>query len=310
MSSQKDPVTEFVNGLNPQETIALVKDFTKQVEDNINASFNSLQSFDKAFLSKIGYVNEVKEDMKEALQAAYIYINNIDDFVYYGQCTLFEEIKEEIRKGNSEKLEHFFTKMEKSLQYIGQAHESYVEKCNKVCKTCTLCSESCALQHAEVERNREKSLQLGRVLGVAGLTAAVIVTFPVFGPFTVFAAGTVVGSVGVTAVASLTKAVLAVDDAQKYQKQEESFKKMCSTFNELSKHGTELKQMLDDLHEIVVRYETNHKIAITIDRKDQEGLCTALDKLKSLLQLAHSETLKARNTLRITAGKQRMITKS
>ena len=136
MSSETNPIAAFTNDLKPHELLAQVTDFAKDVEDKIVCAINSLKELEKALATKLRQADEIEEVMKEALQAACIYINTIDDFFYYGKHTLFDEIKNEIRKGNSEKLEQFISKMNDSLKYVGEAYQSYFEKCTKISQKC------------------------------------------------------------------------------------------------------------------------------------------------------------------------------
>ena len=187
--------------------------------------------------------------------------------------------------------------MDKSLKNVREAHQCYVEKCNKVYKTCILCSESCVCQLAEVKANKNKSFISGGIAAAVGVTAAVLT--PVAGPLSILGASYAGGIAGFQFVRTLS----TLDEVQKFQRQEQAFKKMGLIFKELSNYGLELKHAFDDLHMIVERYEINHRIIIAVDRKDHERVCTTLERLKSLLQSTHKETSKARNTLKMLQNK-------
>ena len=74
MESKINLVAAFANDLKTQEIIQWVKDFVENVEDKVKSTIIPLEDFEKASDTKVRHADEIKEDMKEVMQAAYIYI--------------------------------------------------------------------------------------------------------------------------------------------------------------------------------------------------------------------------------------------
>ena len=166
----------FVSGcidlLKSEEVRVSAKEFVKYIEENIDSVVNKLERLDKALAGKVSEIICAKEDIKEAVRRAFIFMDTIDNFLYYGQSTDFNNIKEDIRKGNTLELKRFISNMDKWLKNIEEAFKSFIEQCNRTSHSCTQCAISCLSQKAEAKAKKNKAIVVGGIVSAGMLGAS------------------------------------------------------------------------------------------------------------------------------------------
>ena len=274
-----------------KEIFVSLKDFTKHLDENVGSALNALEDFEKKFASKLTEKAETEEQLRETVQAAYVYIDTVDDFFYYGHCTQFETIKTDIKNGNNKKLEQFIRKMDKQLVYIGNAYQEYTNSCNKVHRKCMLCVESCASLAAKAKKERREKLLIG------GISAASLGTYSTFMVMIINPALGV--AYGATMAAMLGVGAVGLKIAyEDITRVEAAFKAVASMFKEMLKDVIKLKHIFDEIQITVQKYERNHALISSLDRSDKDNLCLALDKIESILQSKHPETTKYKTSVK------------
>ena len=157
MADSASLVSGVVDLLKSEEVITYAKEFAKHVEENIDSVLNELARLDKELAVKVSDVNSAENDIKEAVKDAFKFIDTINDFLYYGQSTDFDSIKEDVRKGKTLELKRFIAKVDKWLNNIGEAYKSFSEKCMQASYSCTQCANSCASHQADARAKKNKT---------------------------------------------------------------------------------------------------------------------------------------------------------
>ena len=286
----------------------LVKVMVTFGREVVNISQKVLQAVKEAGDEEIQAVFHVKDALHHltlVVEAAYEFLNEVDDIFYYCQS---DSMKEAIRKlscspPDLSRLRNLLSQLGNSLEMAESKYSMLVEICNVASQSYCEAAKTCACKETDSQKKKGVTKGVGgTVAGVtlAGGTAAAatgvaiggVAISAVAGVLT-FGVGTIVG-LGVTAAvtggvvglgglaAGVGTAVATHHIAKKYQDSEDNFRRIGAEFKALLGFANELNEEVSQVHTTQVNISA--KVNNVKDSTDKEDIALIKETLKRLEQ--------------------------
>ena len=192
----------------------------------------------------------------------------------------------------------------KSISKTREAHNNLIEKCDHASRACTELANLCSREQAEARSKKIKTRVFGgsasAVLLGGGLVAAGAVVTAVTGIFTL-GAGAVAGA-GITATGFAMVGTLATGTtayvAYRYASAVDTFRSMCSSFQDMATKGREIKRNFDEIDVILVQCKTTADVLLNAKRQHVTTICKNLSLLKKALKKLAEDRKDVLNTFK------------
>ena len=298
-----DNILDYINLENLAKHGKEFVTFVIESKEEILNAFHAFSSEKTSTLCELSKRNAARDTMVAAVQDACIFISSIDDFFYFGKETNFKSIKDDIRKGKSQKLNQYLRKMNECLHRIELPYKHCTEKCNVAAKEFTELAEMHAYLQDEGKANKKRHRIIGgsfsaflyggaiSATAVVGTAAVGVISLGV-----VPAVGLGLAAVGF-GITGVTGTVITHVNASKCASNEAAFKATSVTFRKFVEHGKKLKDELNELGTEMKTYENTHITISEIDITDKDTLCSGLDRIRGVFEAQHFEISKVRDSL-------------
>ena len=290
----------------------LVKVMVTFGKEVVDISQKVLQAVKEAGNEEIQAIYQVKDALHHltlVVEAAYEFLDKVDDIFYYCQSDL---MKGAIRKlscspPDLNPLRDLLTLFGNSLKMAESKYSELVKACNVSSQSCREAAEKCACKVIDSQNKKGVTrgvggtaagvtLAGGTAAAAGGIVAGGVAISAVAGAFT-FGIGTIVG-LAVTAVAAggvglgglatgVGTAVATHRIAKKFQGSEDNFRRIGAKFDALLGFAYDLKEGVAQVHTTQVNISAN--VDNVKDSTDKENIALIKETLKRL-QKACSDT--------------------
>ena len=278
--------------------------FGKEVVDISQKVLQAVKEAGHEEIQDIYQVKDALHRLTSVVEAAYEFLDKVDDIFYYCQSDSMEEAIRELSCSPPDlnPVRDLLSLLGNSLEKAEsiRKYSELVEACNVASQSCREAAEMCARKETDSQNKKGITKGVGgTVAGVtlAGGTAAAaggvaaggIAISAVAGAFT-FGIATIVG-LGVTAVAvgvvglgglatGVGTAVATHHIAKKYQESEENFRRIRAEFDVLLDFAYDLKEGVAQVHTTQVNISA--KVNNVKDSTDKENITLIRETLKRL----------------------------
>ena len=276
--------------------------FGKEVVDISQKVLQAVKEAGNEEIQDIYQVKDALHRLTSVVEAAYEFLDKVDDIFYYCQSDSMEEAIRELSCSPPDlnPVCDLLSLLGNSLEKAESKYSELVEACNVASQSCREAAEMCARKETDSQNKKGITKGVGgTVAGVtlAGGTAAAaggvaaggIAISAVAGAFT-FGIGTIVG-LGVTAVAvgvvglgglatGVGTAVATHRIAKKYQESADNFRRIRAEFDALLGFAYDLKEGVAQVHTTQVNISA--KVDNVKDSTDKENIALIKETLKRL----------------------------
>ena len=283
----------------------LVKEMIAFGKEVVDISEKVMQAVKEAGHKEIQAIYKVKDALHcltLVVEAAYEFLDKVDDIFYYCQGDSMEDAIQGLSCSPPElkPLRDLLGLLGKSLEMAESKYSELVKACDVAKERCNEAAKMCACQikDSQVKKGVAKgvggtaaglTLAGGTAAATGGVVAGGVAISAVAGAFT-FGIGTivglgvtalVVGVVGVSGVAAGVGTAVATDRiAKKYQKSEDNFRRCAAKFDTLLGFAYDLKEGVAQVHTMQVNILA--KVNNVKDSTDKENIALIKDTLKRL----------------------------
>lgn len=281
-----------------------------------------LQVIDNEGIKHEYKVRAALHDLKLVVEAAYAFLDKVDDVFYYCQCNSMSSVIQELNRPHPN-LQSLHDLMDHLGNLLAQAETKYSElvaACNAAIHSCSEAETVCARMEEESRRKKKAArgvggtaagaaLAGGTAAAAGGVVATGVAASAVAGVFTL-GIGAIVGlaitataatAVGVAgAAAGIGTAVATHHFASKYAKSEAAFKKIRGDFDNLLRFAFGLKEEVAQVHTVLENVAAQvDSILYSVDRKNMPLIRDSVMRLNTVCKASYSHTSRSRDCVRI-----------
>ena len=298
---------------NGSKLVTAVEEFCSNLSTAVDKALAILQEVQNEEIKKVYEVKTALHDLIEVVEAAYAFLDKVDDVFYFCQSPSMTAAREGLSREppDLKRLNDLMGLLGKCLKAAVDKHKAFLDICRKAIKSCDAAAAICARKAKECQNKKTKAKVVGGTTAGAlmvaggGAVGGGVAASVVAGVFT-FGIGTVVG-LGLTAAAGfglgaasaaagVGTAVATHYIASKYAESEASFRSIRWHFDSILGFAYDVKEGVAQVYTVQQNISGQiDNVKYCIDNNTNVGLIAdAVKHLNEASEVSYNTTSRKR----------------